>query len=161
VSAQSADPIWWRLEGSHMRLAAVSFTEGTLSILSPQAELHLSRSLTANGWVVRWSVKHTLESTDDGSRWLTSRELQEAFGLAKSDISNDAIWDIALRFGAEAAKPNRYIRRGLCLCLPGPTYPDSRAECWISVQLDTSIKSAVEQLIKHHPNGGSPNPDVA
>jgi hypothetical protein len=147
------------MKGAKMHLASVDAKEGTLSILAPAAELHLRRSWTEEGWVVRWSIKRSLESTDEGSRWLTTRQLTAAFDLSGGQPPTEEAWEITLHFKASVVEPDRFIRRYNYLCLPGPSSPKSLPECWISIELDRTIRSAVRQLIDRHPNGGSPNPD--
>lgn len=145
-------PIWWHHHGWKMMLKRIDLRNRVVVIGSRQAavvRITPKADSLNEGWYVEWEIKFARDSSVHGNVWMSSQNLECAFGLSDSEDKKYhecyRNWLIS-RFGADCACQGQFIRYGNFLNIPGPgTSNDGDPN--VSIDLDDEIKDAVRQLL--------------
>lgn len=98
------------------------------------------------GWVVNYTIHHSLQSSSSGSIWFSPDDLKTAFGLSEEcdDSGGQTLVDL---YGGDVAYLGRYIRAADFLNIPGPGH-GFKGDANVSIQLTQTIKDAVVELMR-------------
>lgn len=141
-------PSWWHMKGYQMDIAKRSdmislIIEDTKKIAKLTVVPDHNEILMMN-----WSIKHGEWSSAKGNIKIQMDALKAMFGLRKTCYENSRKW--AKVFNADVFVPGIFIRRGLCLSVPGPRFAAKFDEPCLSIRINDSMKTEVSKFIKCH-----------
>ena len=103
----------------------------------------LPETTTDECWLVEWRIEHSREHVSCGSRIFTKGNLLSAFNVGPAEFPEYSIYPGC---PTEAVYPNKYIRCGEYLNIPGPAQV-TEYDNNFSIKISPSIQEAVLELI--------------
>jgi hypothetical protein len=142
-------PIWWHHHGSKIRWIGMDNANSpenrTFLLESSAVKIRIYPAHEQKGWIVEYTIKHSLQSRNSGIIWMSKEDLETAFGL--SDACEEAYGQgIINDHGGEVAHQGMYLRYHHYLNIPGPgTGHDGDAN--VSIDVDPDIKGALKHFL--------------
>lgn len=130
------EPDWWT---PNTDVQVVQQGINVLTLGSPRVSLVVHRD-ERNRCKVQWRLTHPDNTYDAGSRGFTADEVAAAFGLAHQSLSVAGL-DLAKRLVCTVAQPNKFVRLGSRLNIPG-------TQNAVSIELTPRISGAVAHLLR-------------
>lgn len=98
------------------------------------------------GWLVEYTIQHSLYSSNSGILWFSTDDLKTAFGFSSECVSQMG-QTLVNRYGGDVAALGKYIRAGDYLNIPGPGHGfDDDPN--LSIRITEQIKQAVAELMR-------------
>jgi len=142
-------PAWWHLKGYQMDVSKMSSSIGLIFRDRKNiARVIVDAPNPKHDMVMHWAINHGKWATAEGKVVITLDILKAMFGLRKTCFGQSRKWAKVL--DADVFVPGVFIRKGLCLNVPGPRFADKISEPCLSIHITEAMKEKVAEFARYH-----------
>lgn len=147
-------PDWYRAQGSEVKYIGMDHANDpdakTIILAGNGIEIRIHRDSTETakqiGWLVNYTINHSIQSYTGGTIWFSPNDLKTAFGLS-DECDPETSHYILNRCGGDVAYHGRYIRWQKYLNIPGPGQ-NCDGDPNVSILITEMIQDGIQSLMQ-------------
>ncbi|MSR71167.1 MAG: hypothetical protein EXS50_00635 [Candidatus Taylorbacteria bacterium] len=141
-------PFWFNHHGTKVSYIGFNNANSPKRIMlleSSTIKIQISSNHPKTGYILSYTITHSLDTSNTGKIWMSKEDLEAAFGINDKCEAFGGQW-LADEYGADVAHQGKYIRYGIFLNIPGPgTGADGDPN--VSIQVSANMIEMIKSIL--------------